>query len=125
MNLDKKDEKQLFNLLSDSTLSNTYELEALFKKSGKKDIDRETWERIFHTLKKTNGLRRIYVNPTLEVYLENNNVRVSIIGNTSRPVPAAWYRTVYQLVGAPFQIGSSQRPSGRLWFGSVPNGFYV
>ena len=83
MNLDKKDEKQLFNLLSDSTLSNTYELEALFKKSGKKDIDRETWERIFRTLKKTNNLKRIEVNPTLEVYLENNNVRVSIIGNNN------------------------------------------
>ena len=83
MNLDKKDEKQIFKLLSSSISESSYELEVLFKKGTKKgNIDKITFERLNKKLKSEN-LNRIPINPTLEIFLERENIRVSVIGKNN------------------------------------------
>ena len=83
MNLDKKDEKQILKLLSSSISDSSYEFEVLFKKeSHKGEIDKITFERLNRKLKSEN-LNRIQVNPTLEIFLDRENIRVSVIGKNN------------------------------------------
>ena len=83
MNLDKKDEKQILKLLSSSISESSYEFEVLFKKeSHKGEIDKITFERLNRKLKSEN-LNRIPINPTLEIFLDRENIRVSVIGKNN------------------------------------------
>ena len=82
MNLDKKDEKQLLKMLSSSISEKSYEFEVLFKRSDKQDIDKKTFDRIFKKLR-ADKLNLNQENPSLEIFLENENLRVSILGKSN------------------------------------------
>lgn len=80
MNLDKKDEKHILKLLSSSIQDSSYEFEVLFKKGNQKGaIDKITFERLNCKLKYEKFTREDE-NPTLEIFLERDNIRISVIG---------------------------------------------